>query len=484
MPPNKVADWFFKKTAPIKCDAGSVNSTICDAGKSGEWIGGVYNRRLSPLVIAMPEAFVESLDNEGRGFARVDGKAIFIEGALSGEHVEYASYQCKSRYEQAHAIRILRSSSQRVTPHCPHFGTCGGCSMQHLDASAQIAAKHRVLEDALWHLAKLKPDVVYPPITGSPWGYRNRARLSVRYVSKTEGTRVGFREKRSSHVTEMNSCAVLPPSISNILPGLKVLLEGMSAPESIPQIEVAIGDAQCVLVLRHLEPLTAQDMQRLKAFADVNGIVWYLQLGGPGSVRLFYPPDTPPLAYSLPDFGLNLRFSPTEFTQVNHGVNRVLVRRVMALLNPAAGEFIADMFCGLGNFTLPIASSGAAVVGVEGSKDLVDRARSNAVLNGLDGHCQFKLGNLFEATQESLAGMGHFDKMLIDPPRDGAVALVNAIGERGPQRIVYVSCKPSTLARDAAILVRHKGYQLRGAGIANMFPHTSHLESIALFERP
>ena len=432
----------------------------------------------------MPEAFVESLDNEGRGFARVDGKAIFIEGALSGEQVEYASYQRKSRYEQAQAVRILRPSSQRVTPRCPHFDTCGGCSMQHLDASAQTAAKQRVLEDALWHLAKLKPDVVYPPITGSPWGYRNRARLSVWHVSKKDGTLLGFREKRSSHVTKMDSCAVLPPAISNILPGLKVLLEGMSVPENIPQIEVAIGDVQQALVLRHLGPLTAQDMQRLRSFADSNSIVWYLQPDGPESVQLFYPPDTPPLAYSLPDFGLNFRFNPTEFTQVNHGVNRVLVRRVMALLKPVTGERIVDMFCGLGNFTLPIARSGAAVVGIEGSRGLVDRARSNAALNGLDGLCQFKLGNLFETTKESLAAMGHFDKMLIDPPRDGAVALVNAIGDDGPQRIVYVSCKPSTLARDAAILVRDKGYQLRGAGIANMFPHTSHLESIALFERP
>lgn len=431
----------------------------------------------------MPEALIESLDHEGRGVAHVGEKAIFIEGALPGERVEYQSYHRKPRYEQAQATAVLRESSQRVIPCCPHFGVCGGCSMQHLAVPAQLAAKQRVLEDALWHLARLKPEVFYPPISGPAWGYRYRARLSVRLVAKKGGILVGFHEKRSSFVATMDSCEILPREISRLLPHFKALFESMSTPDCLPQIEVAIGDGQKVLVLRHLEPLSGGDEQQLRAFADRHGIVWYLQPKGPASVYPFYPVDAPPLTYSLPEFGLTLRFGPTEFTQVNHGVNRLLVRRAMNLLDPQPGERIADMFCGLGNFTLPIARLGASVIGIEGSSELVERARTNAELNGLSDQTDFGVANLFEATDKSLFALGQFDKMLVDPPRDGAVALVNALSEDGPRRIVYVSCKPSTLARDAAILVHEKGYLLRGTGIANMFPHTSHVESIALFER-
>lgn len=431
----------------------------------------------------MPEALVESLDHEGRGIAHVDGKAIFIEGGLPGERVEYLSHRKKPSYEQAQAIRILRSSSQRTVPPCPHFGVCGGCSMQHLEPAAQAAVKQRVLEDALWHLGKLRPGEIYPPISGAALGYRQRARLSVRLVPKKGGVLVGFHEKRSSYVAVMESCIVLPSVVSKLLPDLKTLLATMSIPDRLPQIEIAAGDGQVALVLRHLEPLTVDDHARLRRFADTHGIVWYLQPKGPSSVQLFHPADAPELAYSLPEHGLQLRFNPTEFTQVNHGVNRILVRRAMALLAPVAGERIADMFCGLGNFTLPIAYGGASVVGIEGSRELVERARGNAELNRLDHACSFAVANLFEITANSLAELGHFDKMLLDPPREGAIALVKALGDDSPHRIVYVSCQPATLARDAAILVHEKGYRLRGAGIANMFPHTSHVESIALFDR-
>ena len=431
----------------------------------------------------MPEALIESLDNEGRGVAHVEGKAIFVEGGLPSETVEYSSYHKKPKYEQAQAIRILDASSQRVQPHCPHFGVCGGCSMQHLDVSAQTAAKQRVLEDALWHLARLKPETIIPPITGEAWGYRRRARLSVRYVAKKGGVLVGFREKRSSYVAVMDSCAVLFPAVSALLPHLKELVGGLSLPDRLPQIEVAVGDEQVVLVLRILEALSADDEMRLHEFADRHGVVLYLQTGGPDTVVLFHPAAVPPLSYALPDFGVTLRFSPTEFTQVNHGVNRMLVRRAMALLHPQRGERIADMFCGLGNFTLPIARSGASVVGIEGSRQLVERARSNAELNGLARNCEFAVANLFAATPESVAALGRFDKMLIDPPREGAMELVKSLGPDGPGRIVYVSCSPATLARDAAVLVHEKGYALRGAGIACMFLHTSHVESIAVFER-
>ncbi|HEY3433042.1 MAG TPA: 23S rRNA (uracil(1939)-C(5))-methyltransferase RlmD [Rhodocyclaceae bacterium] len=426
---------------------------------------------------------IESLDHEGRGIAHVNGKVIFIEDALPGELVEYSSYQRKPSYEQAFATKILKESSLRVKPHCPHFGVCGGCSLQHLDASAQTAVKQRVMEDALWHIGKLKPEVLYPPITSSTWGYRHRARMSVRYVEKKGGTLVGFHEKRSGFLAVMDSCPVLPPGISDLISPLKILMANMDGRERLPQIEIAVGDGQRVLVLRNLEPLSERDEHLLRTFADQHGIVWYLQPKGPATAHLFHPADTPPLAYSLPEYALQLRFSPTEFTQVNHGVNDLLVHRAMALLQPQPGERIADMFCGLGNFTLPIARSGATVVGVEGSKELVDRARANAILNGLEDRCEYGVANLFEATPESLAALGKFDKMLIDPPRDGAAALVQAFDETSPKRIVYVSCKPATLARDAATLIYEKGYKLKGAGIANMFPHTSHVESIALFER-
>lgn len=424
------------------------------------------------------------MDNEGRGIAHVEGKTIFIEGALPGETVEYSVFRKKPSYELANVSQVIHASSQRVTPLCPHFGVCGGCSMQHLNMQAQTATKQRVLEDAFWHIARLKPGQLYPPIAGAGWGYRHRARLSVRRVPKKGGMLVGFHEKRSSYVAMMDSCAVLPPAVSVLIPALKDLVGGLSTPDRIPQVEVAIGSEQTVLVLRHLEPLTAADEARLRSFADAHGVVWYLQAKGPDTATLFYPVDAPPLAYVLPDFALQLRFSPTEFTQVNHGINCMLVRRAMALLQPAAGERIGDFFCGLGNFTLPIASLGASVVGIEGSEALVRRARGNAELNGLAMRCEFRIANLFEVTKESLVALTPFDKLLIDPPRDGAIALVKALPAEGaPHRIVYVSCSPATLARDAAVLVHEKGYVLRGAGIASMFPHTSHVESIALFER-
>ena len=356
--------------------------------------------------------------------------------------------------------------------------------MQHLHPAGQTAAKQRVMEDALWHIARLRPDQILPPISGTGWGYRLRARLSVRYVASKGGTLVGFREKHSSYVALMDSCGVLPPHVSALVPALKELVEGMSRPDRMPQIEVAAGGAQTVLLLRHLEPLESEDLDRLRRFADVHRITWYLQSKGLDSVVLFHPADAPMLSYELPDLGLELRFHPTEFTQVNLGVNRMLVRRAMALLAPQCGERIADLFCGLGNFTLPIARFGAKVLGIEGSAALVSRARENAALNGLGAQCEFSVANLFEATEESFAALGDLDKLLIDPPREGAIALVKALpAEGGPNRIVYVSCSPATLARDAAVLVHEKGYRLRAAGIANMFPHTSHLESIALFER-
>jgi 23S rRNA (uracil1939-C5)-methyltransferase len=429
-------------------------------------------------------ATIESLDNEGRGVAHVDGKTIFIEGALPDEVVEYASYRRKRNFEQAETVRVVRASSQRVTPPCPHYGVCGGCSMQHMNLFAQTAAKQRVLEDALWHIGRVRSEQLLPAIRGEGWGYRHRARLSARSVAKKGGTLIGFREKHSSFVAVMDSCPVLPARVSALIPVLKKLFGRLSIPERLPQIEVSVGGEQIVLVLRHLAPLTAADEELLRDFSELHDVVWYLQAKGPDSVTLLHPKGAPPLAYALPDFGLEMIFRPIDFTQINHGVNCMLVRRAMSLLAPVAGERIGDLFCGLGNFTLPIAVSGARVLGIEGSAQLVQRARENAAHNGLSERCEFAVANLFEASPESLMAWGHLDKLLIDPPRDGAMAVINALpAEGGPQRIVYVSCSPATLARDAGLLVHEKGYALRSVGIASMFPHTSHVESIALFEK-
>lgn len=431
----------------------------------------------------MPVAVIESLDHEGRGVARVDGKAIFIEGALPGETVEYQVHRSRPTYEQAEALRIIKRSAQRVTPRCRHFGTCGGCSMQHLDPVAQAATKQRVLEDALWHVGKVRPQIIYPAIHGPAWAYRYRARLGVRLVPKKGGVLIGFHERRSSYIADLQSCDVLPPHISAMLPKLKMLVAGLSIADRLPQIEVAVSDDTTVLVFRNLLPLKSGDEARLAAFADTEGVQVWLQPGGPESIRPLHPKDGPGLAYTLPEFDVSMDFRATDFTQVNVQINRLLIRRSMQLLDPRPGERIADLFCGLGNFSLPIARRGATVVGVEGSDTLVARALENARKNGVAECSEFYAANLFEATEDSLAALGRLDKLLIDPPREGAIAVVKALGPAQlPPRIVYVSCNPATLARDAAVLVREKGYVLRGAGIANMFPQTSHVESIALFE--
>ena len=426
---------------------------------------------------------IESLDQEGRGIARRDGKVIFIEGALPGESVEIETYRKKPSFEVAVATTIRNQSASRTTPGCEFFGLCGGCSLQHMDARTQVAAKQRVLEDNLRHIGKVMPEQMLPAIYGPAWGYRHRARLTSRYVFKKGGALVGFHEKRSSYVADMRSCEVLPPRISALLMPLRELVSSLSIRARMPQIELAIADNADVLVLRVLDPLTAEDEDRLRAFADEHRVVFYLQPKGPDTAQVFHPPDTGELYYTLPEFDVRITFQPTDFTQVNHSVNQVLVRRALNLLSPQAGERIADLFCGLGNFTLPIARSGAQVTGIEGSAGLIRRAQQNAQLNGLTGNTRFLTMDLFKIDAAQWAALGAFDKLLIDPPRDGAMELVKLIGADGPRRIVYVSCSPSTLARDAEVLVAVHGYKLRAAGVINMFPHTAHVESMALFER-
>ena len=431
----------------------------------------------------MQSLTIESLDQEGRGIARRDGKAVFIEGALPGETVSYSVYRKKASYELATLGSVLRESASRVAPRCPYFGVCGGCSLQHFDTRAQVAVKQRVLEDSLWHIGRVRPEQMLPAIHGPAWGYRHRARFAVRYVPKKGGALVGFHEKRSSYVADMASCEVLPPRISALIRPLRDLVSALSIRSRLPQIEVALGAEADVLVLRVLEPLLPPDVELLRGFAAQHRVRLYLQPGGPETAAPMTAADDTDLHYALPEFDLRIGFSPTEFTQVNPAVNGVLVRRALALLDPQPGERVADVFSGVGNFALAIARSGATVVGVEGSEDLVRRAALNAEMNGLSASASFVARDLYRGAGDPLAGLGRFDRMLLDPPRDGAVELVKALPDDGPLRLVYVSCNPGTLARDAAVLTQAHGYRLSAAGVVNMFPHTSHVESIAVFDR-
>ncbi|HEU0188066.1 MAG TPA: 23S rRNA (uracil(1939)-C(5))-methyltransferase RlmD, partial [Gallionellaceae bacterium] len=335
----------------------------------------------------------------------------------------------------------------------------------------------------LERIGKVKPERILPPIYGETWGYRQRARLSVRHVLKKGKTLVGFHEKNSRYVADMQSCEILPPKIAGLLPQLAQMIEQLSIRDQLPQVELAAGEHVDVLVLRILQPLAAADEALIRKFADEFHIQFWLQTKGPDTAAPFYPLDAPALSYSLPEFGITMPYGPTDFTQVNSTLNRLMVGRALRLLDPQPGERIADFFCGLGNFTLPIARSGAQVLGVEGGAALVKRAAQNAEYNGLAGNTSFSAMNLFEMTEEALAKLGRFDKWLVDPPRDGGMELVKSLGADAPRRIVYVSCNPATLARDAAVLCHVQGYTLKAAGVMNMFPHTSHVESIALFER-
>jgi 23S rRNA (uracil1939-C5)-methyltransferase len=447
-----------------------------------------------PQAFDAPELTVESLDQEGRGVGHADGKVIFIEGALAGEHVSYASRRKKASYEIADVGRVVTSSPARVVPRCPHFGTCGGCSMQHLEATSQVAVKQRILEDNLWHIGRVRAEQMLPPIQGPAWGYRHRARLSVRLVEKKGGVLVGFHEKRSSYVADMRECHVVPAHVSDLLVPLRELVGSLSIARRLPQIELAIGEGAgerdsalvTVLVLRILEPLDAADEAKLDAFAARHGVVFWTQVKGPDSVVPLRAADPAELHYDLPEFAVRIHFLPTDFTQVNAQMNRVLVGRALRLLDVQSGDRVADLFCGLGNFSLAIATQARAVVAVEGSAAMTKRAAVNAERNGLAAKLSFSVANLFEIDDGFFAGLGHLDRMLIDPPREGAIAVVKALALRGdeaPRRIVYVSCNPSTLARDAAVLTHESGYALKQAGIVNMFPQTSHVESIAVFDR-
>jgi 23S rRNA (uracil1939-C5)-methyltransferase len=420
---------------------------------------------------------IEGLDAEGRGVGRnAEGKVVFVEGALPGERVAFKTVRGKRKFDVAVTTSVLQPSAGRREPRCPHFGACGGCATQHADERTQMAAKQRWLEDCLERIGKVQPESMAPIVYGPEWGYRHRARLSVRHVP-SRGALVGFRERRSTYVADMRECLVLPEAVSALIVPLRELVGKLSIRERLPQIEVAVGDNATVLVFRHLLPLDESDLASLKGFADRHQIHVWLQPKGPESAYPFHP-ATSALYYELPEFGVRIAFRPTEFTQVNFAMNRVLVSKALKLIDPQPGERIADLFCGLGNFSLPLAARGALVVGFEGSRELVERARQNAAANKLVA--QFEAVDLFKT---GIGAFGPFPKILIDPPREGAVELVKSLPASWPQRIVYVSCDPATLARDAGILVHTQRFALRSAGVVNMFPHTAHVESVAVFER-
>lgn len=437
---------------------------------------------------------IRSLDMEARGVGNLtnedgsSGKVIFVEGALPGELVQFASYRKKSKWEAATMTRLVRESAQRVVPKCRYAGVCGGCAMQHLEPAAQVAIKQRVLEDDLWHIGKMRARMMLRPIYGPTWGYRYRARISVRNVPKKGGMLLGFHEKKSPLISEMTSCEILPANVSAMLVPLRALITSLSISEQVPQIELAVGEGVghtvTALVLRIMVPLGQGDDVKLKAFADQYQVQWWLQTAGPESAEQYYPANQE-LLYTLPEFGIRMPFKPTDFTQVNHQINQVLVSRALRLLEVQPTDRVADLFCGLGNFTLPIATRAHSVVGIEGSTALTQRAMQNAILNDLQSTTKFECRNLFEISTADLVALGYFNRLLIDPPREGAMALCEALAglqaQQKPIRIVYVSCNPATLARDAQLLAQ-AGYVLTQAGVVNMFPHTAHVESIAVFD--
>ena len=434
-------------------------------------------RRIDPAPF---EALVIDLAHDGRGVARLDGKPVFIQDALPGERVTASRVSQRRSHDDAVLVEVLEPSPERVSPACPHFGTCGGCSLQHLAPEAQLAAKESTLHDNLQRIGHVVSASRWEPIAGPAWGYRRRARLGLRKVDKKGRVLVGFRERRAPLVTDMDSCAVLAGDVGGLLPALSALVGRLSIARCVPQIEVAVGDERTALAFRVLEPPSPDDLLLLDRFGTEHGVDIWLQPGGLATLRPLRD-DSPWPRYRLDAFDLEFRFLPSDFVQINAEINAKAVARAVELLAPAPGDRVVDLFCGLGNFSLALARRGARVRGVEGDAGLIERARENAVRNGLD--VSYHVANLFEECRELPWAREPCEALLLDPPRAGAEASIQLVPVLRPERIVYVSCHPGTLARDAGILVNEFGYQLQGAGVMDMFPHTAHVESIALFER-
>ena len=432
-------------------------------------------------------AVIESLSHDGRGICHVDGKVVFVHRALAGEEVRFRYCRTRSKYDEGDVLEVLKPSPLRIEPRCRHFGICGGCSQQHLGAEAQIIGKQERLLENLQKIGNVVPENILPPLTAENWGYRRKARLGVQYMRREQVVRVGFRERSSSFLADLKRCEVLHPSVGERISDLAELIASLSIKDRIPQVEVAVGDDNTALVFRHLDPLSNQDLELLVQFGQDNKLMIFLQPGGPKTITRLWPASevsdaSTRLSYRLPDYDVEFEFQPTDFIQVNADLNKKMINQALALLEPQAGDRVLDLFCGLGNFSLPLSRKAGAVVGVEGEAGLVNRARENADgnhINNVEFHTADLNGDL---SLESWYGTG-FDKLLLDPPRSGAQMVVTNLPKPLPSRIVYVSCDPATLARDAGILVNEQGYRLISAGVMDMFPHTAHVESIALFEK-
>lgn len=429
-------------------------------------------------------AVIEELNYDGRGVARVGGKVVFIDDALPGEQVLFRYIRKRKSYDTGRLVEILSASSHRVTnPECPYFGTCGGCVLQHMQPDAQIAAKEQVVRDSLAHIGKVQAEQWLPPLQGPVWGYRRKARLGVRLVPKKGGVLIGFHERRRSFITPLADCKTLDSRFARLLPALRNVIEALSCPHRIPQIEVAAGDSEAALVFRHLDPLTSADVARLREFAELSGVHILLQPGAHESVQPLWPQELRLLTYRLPEHAVQIFFSATDFVQVNAVVNRQMVTRALELLDPQPNEQVLDLFCGVGNFTLPLARRASRVIGIEGNRALLERAQHNAAHNALR-NTEFRQADLTDKVSAQPWGESRFAKLLLDPPRSGAIEVIKRLPPNGPTRIVYVSCYPATLARDSEYLVYALGYRLAQACVMDMFPHTSHAESMALFVRP
>lgn len=439
-----------------------------------------YNR-----VPAIPVTVdIEKFSHDGRGIARIDGKTTFVEGALPGETVSMVYSRKKSDFDEGSTVAVMHPSTLRVDPICPHYLLCGGCSLQHLSPIAQIHEKQTQLLDLLTRTGHVLPENILPPLSGKIQNYRNKARLSVRFVEKKQSTLIGFREKNNPRfITEINQCSVLNIKVDEAIKPLRQLLNTLSNPRSIAQIEVAAGDDAVALIFRNLEPLTSEDEALVTTFAQTHGFKIYLQPEGMDSVYLFHPPEAPEyLTYALPDHGIQFQFHPTDFTQVNAEINRAMVNQAIEHLQLTSTDRVLDLYCGLGNFSLPMAKYCASVLGIEGSQTMVKRAQENAVLNQIS-NVQFAMANLDDEKTFDIFTKHPIDKLLLDPPRAGALAIVQKMHKIKPRRIVYISCNPATLARDTDILVHQQGYRLVSAGVMDMFPHTAHVESMAVFEK-
>jgi 23S rRNA (uracil1939-C5)-methyltransferase len=433
------------------------------------------------------EAVITDLSHDGRGVTRVDGKAVFVSGALLGEQAILRLRKRHRHFDEAEVVDLITRSPHRVEPRCRHFGQCSGCSLQHLDAESQIATKQRVLAENFERIGKVTPQLWLPPLTGEPWGYRRKGRLSVRNVLKKGRVLVGFREEENPRfVADIQQCEVMHPALGPKVGLLADLLNGMDAANDIPQIEFAAGDDTMALVFRHMQPLSERDLAALTAFGQQHQLAIYLQPGGNSSVHPLWP-EHPRLAFRIASGDVDvddveLEFQPLDFVQVNADMNQRMMARTLELLDPQPTDRVLDLFCGLGNFTLPIARRVAEVVGVEGEHGLVERAAQNAARNGID-NARFHVANLFEDQRATDWARQPWDKLLLDPPRAGADKVLEYLPHKQTRRIVYVSCHPASLARDAGILVNQHGFKLQSAGVMDMFPHTAHVESIALFER-